>query len=107
MSKPRTKAYVWSQIRKDLRIRNRQKSLAGDVNVLVWATIFCRTSSMPVGIAYPRLRKDIRTFEDKWGPLNLSVITQMKNSLIGRYDKARGIVVFPTLKNAVNVVYPR
>lgn len=110
MAKQRSTAYVWSQTRKDMKARARQQSFSAlqeDVNALVWATIYCRTSSMRVGQAYPPLRKGIKEFEKKWGRLNYGVIREMKNSPIGRYAMGMNAFVFPTLKNAVNIVYPR
>lgn len=110
MTKQRTTAYVWSQTRKDMRARAQRQgfnNMIEDVNALVWATIYCRTSSMRVGYAYTMLRKSIKTFEGKWGPLHCSVIQEMKSSPIGRYAPVCNGFVFPTLKNSVNVVYPR
>lgn len=110
MTTRRSKAYVWSSVRKELKTATRIRRVRcheDDVNALIWATIYCRTSSMRVGYAYTMLRKRIKVFEDKWGPLTPDVIQKMSRSPIGRYVGTMNAFVFPTLKKAVNIVYPR
>lgn len=109
MTTRKSKAYVWSSVRKELKTGTRSRRVRcheDDVNALIWATIYCRTSSMRVGYAYTMLRKSIKAFEDKWGPLTPDVIQKMSRSPIGRYVGTMNAFVFPTLKKAVNIVYP-
>ena len=110
MTSRRSKAYVWSADLKDLRkkaeLRDFQR-LQEDITALVWATIYCRTSTMKVGDAYPALRELLRNFKVTWGERKVFyAVEEMRLSPIGFYDGAVNGFVFPTLKKAVNIVYP-
>lgn len=111
MTNRRSKAYVWSECRKDLRKNAELRDfhlLTQDIIELVWATIYCRTSTRKVGDAYPALRESLRNFKAKWGENNLFyALEEMRFSPIGFYNETTGGFLLPVERYVSQYVVPK